>query len=97
MAARIFAVLAAVFLVVAIGFATLAPKEMNLGQGLTEISRTALTWSKDHSPDWLWQGVEMPFLRRPLWLLPGSLGVICAGLATTLTFGSPSPSRRRRS
>ena len=45
----------------------------------------------------MWSGIELPFLLRPLWLIPAALGLICAGAAATLSFGKPSPSRRKRS
>jgi hypothetical protein len=32
---------------------------------------------------------------RPLWLIPAFLGLICAGMATTLNLGDASPRRRR--
>jgi hypothetical protein len=97
MAARIFAVLAAVFLVAAVGIASLTPLGLTLAQGILMLHSTALEWARAHSAVWLWTWVELPFLLRPLWLLPACLGVIAAGLALTFNLGKPSPSRRRRS
>ncbi len=97
MVARIFAVLAAISLVVAVGIAALTPLGLTLAQGLLKLDHTALEWLRGHSPGWVMTYIEMPFLLRPLWLLPASLGVICAGVAATFNLGKASPSRRRRS
>ena len=97
MAARIFAILAAVFLVLAVGAAALTPLGMTLGQGMMQLDKTMLEWLKGHSFPWVWTWLEMPFLLRPLWLLPACLGVISAGAALSFNLGKASPSRRRRS
>ena len=97
MAARIFAVLAAAFLVVAIGFASVTPFGLTLGQGLLMLDASTLQWAQSHSGGWLWDWIETPVLLRPLWLLPASAGVVCAGLALSFNFGKASQSRRRRS
>ena len=97
MAARVFAVLAAAFLVVAVGIAALMPLGLTLGHGLLMIDAGTVGWLKQHSLEWAWTWLMMPFLQRPLWLVPASLGLIAAGLALTFNLGKPSPSRRRRS
>lgn len=94
---RIFTVLAAVFLVGAVGIAALTPYGLTLGQGLAMADRSAVEWARSNSPGWLWTWIELPFLLRPLWLLPACLGVICAGLAASFNLGKTSTSRRRRS
>ncbi len=97
MAARVFAVLAAAFLVVAVGIAALMPLGLTLGHGLLMIDATFVGWLKQHSLPWAWEWVFLPFLQRPLWLVPASIGLIAAGLALSFNLGKPSPSRRRRS
>ncbi len=97
MAARIFAVLAALFLVSAVAIGTLTPQGLTLGQGLLMLDRGSPVWLKEHSIDWLWDWLWVPFLVRPLWLLPACLGLICAGMAASLNIGNASHSRRRRS
>ena len=97
MTARIFAVLAAIFLVVSIGIAALTPLGLTLAQWLLSLNATAVDWAHTHSPAWVWTWIELPFLLRPLWLLPACLGVIAGGLALSLNLGRASPSRRRRS
>jgi hypothetical protein len=97
MAARIFAVLAALCLVAAVALGTLAPPGLTLGQGLLMLARSGPAWLRDHSTTWMWDWLEYPFMVRPLWLIPACLGLVFAGLAFTLNLGSTSPSRRRRS
>ncbi len=97
MAARVFAVLAAVFFVTAVALAALTPAGLTLGQGLVQMDGTALGWLQRHSMAWAWDWIELPFLLRPLWLIPATLGLVCAGLAMSFNFGRASPSRRKRS
>ena len=96
-ASRVLAALAAMFLVMAVAIASLTPLGMTLGQGLMLLDGGWLAWVQKHSASWMWSGVELPFLLRPLWLIPAALGLICAGAAASLSFGKPSPSRRKRS
>ena len=97
MAARVFAVLAAALLVVAVGIAALMPLGLTLGHGLLMIDVGVVSWLKQHTSSWAWDWVLTPLLKRPLWLCPASMGLIAAGLALTFNLGKPSPSRRRRS
>ena len=97
MASRVFAVLAAFFLVAAVATAALTPMGMTLGQALLSLDRTAVEWLRGHSTGWAWSWVELPFLLRPRWLLPACMGVVCAGLAMSFNRESRSTSRRRRS
>ena len=97
MVARVFAVLAAAFLVLAVGLAALTPPGQTLGSGLLNIDRSAVSWLQTHSAAWAWDGMLSPFLQRPAWLPAAFIGLICAGLALSFNLGKPSPSRRRRS
>ena len=94
---RIFAALAALFLVGAVAIAALTPFGMTLGQGLTMMDGTWLVWLQKQSSTWSWAWLELPFLLRPLWLIPAGVGLICAGAAASFNFGRASPSRRKRS
>ena len=96
-ASRIFAILAALFLVGAVAIAALTPLGMTLGQGLMLMDGNWLAWMQRESPAWSWTWLELPFLLRPLWLIPAGVGLICAGAAASLNFGRASPSRRKRS
>lgn len=95
MAARIFAVFAAFFLVASVAIGALTPPGMTLQQGLSYLDQSAPTWLREHSLAWLWNWIELPFLLRPMWLIPSGLGLICVGMATTLNIGDASPRRRR--
>ena len=95
MAARIFAVLAAFFLVAAVAIGALTPPGMTLGQGMTWADQNSPTWLREHSLTWLWNWIEVPFMMRPMWLIPAGLGLICVGLASTLNLGDTAPRRRR--
>ncbi len=97
MAARIFAVLSAVFLVAAVAIAALTSSRMPLGQGLLQMDAAVVGWLQGVSPVWVYNWIELPFLSRPAWLLPACLGLVCAGLALTFNLGKPSTQRRRRS
>jgi hypothetical protein len=95
---RIFAVLAATFLVGAIAVATLGPPELPLGQALIGIDSGMVKSAHDGSVRWLgpwiWDDVAQPLLARPAWLLPASLGLIFAGMAFSLS--SRADARRHR-
>lgn len=97
MPARICAVLSAAFLVAAVAITALLPMGYTLGRGLAQANEFALAWLQRHSLPWAWQWIALPFLERPLWLLPAGIGLIFAGLALTFNLGKPSTSRRRRS
>jgi hypothetical protein len=102
MVARVFAVLAALFLVVAAAIAILAPANLSLGHALFELNRPALNAVQlaiqRSVGTWLWQDAVVPVLVRPAWLVPSCIALICAGLAMTLgTRRSATQSHRRRS
>lgn len=100
MAQRVLAVFAALFLVGAVGLATLGPPNLPLGQLLFMLDRGVMTalesGTKRHLSPWVWDTLEVPLLVRPAWLVPAALGIVCAGLAITVgpRRGSPRPRRR---
>ncbi len=97
---RTFAVLAALLLVGAVALAMLAPPELPLGQALFLLDHRlpdALRGGiEGHGGGWVWREMVLPVLRRPAWLVPASIGLLCAG--ASLTFGSSGAGRgpRRR-
>jgi hypothetical protein len=96
---RIFAVLAAALLVGAIALGTLAPAAMSLREALN-IAAPDLLSGIQHAltgriGTMLWADLISPVLVRPLWLLPTSLGLVCAGAAATC-FPPPSGHTNRR-
>ena len=97
MAARVFAVLAALLLVTATAIALLTPSGLTLAQGMLQVDAGWLDGVQARSPAWAWAWVEVPFLMRPLWLVPACLGLVFAGLAMSFSLGAASTTRRRRS
>ena len=99
MAARVFTVLAAVCLVGAFALASLAPPDMPLGRAVYMADRDLLTrlesFVRTELAPWVWSGMAVPLLLRPVWLIPAAIGLICGGAAATLTSGSAHRSRRR--
>lgn len=101
-AIRILAILAAMLLVGAFTLATVLPPDMPLAAALPMLDhdfvQQAQGYANDYLPNWVWPHVVIPVLVRPVWLLPASFGVICAGAAASLASAAgPSRSRRRRS
>jgi hypothetical protein len=100
--AKVFAVLAAVFLVGAVALATLGPDDMSLGEGILAIDKLRLAtverFVRLHLSSWIWDHPMKALLERPLWLLPAAFGLILIGAAATAaTSGNALNSRRRRS
>ena len=98
---RIFAVIAAIFLVGAVALAMLAPPAMPLGHVLFAVDRSWMDTLQDamrHDlPQWVSQWIISPFLLRPAWLLPASIGLVAAGLSITLSSRARTDHARRRS
>jgi hypothetical protein len=99
--ARVFTVLAAVFLVGAVALATMLPPDMTLHEAIHTIDATradsfqhalASTFGKT-----IWAWVIAPLLLRPVWMMPLSLGLICVGGALTASFHAPPRTKHRRS
>lgn len=96
-AQRIMAVLAAAFLVGAVTVAMLGPPNIPLGAALYLVDRPVLYALQSHVAQWAWDGVAMPLLMRPAWLLPASAGIVCAGMSLTIASRQrPQRTPRRR-
>ena len=97
---RVFAVLSAVFLVTAVAVATLGPRSMTLELLLFQIDRGMVAgmrgWVSRALGDGLWSALFAPLMVRPAWLLPTALGLICTGLALSLSYRSHSRQSHRR-
>jgi len=95
------AIASAILLVGAVALATLGPPEVPLGQLLLMIDRDTAealhTGIEQHVASWLWSDVVMPLLIRPAWLLPASLGLVCAGAALSLRGRKAAGGTHRRS
>ncbi len=98
---RILAVLAAGLLVGAVALAILAPPSLPLGQVLLMLDNDATdavhTFVGRHFSEWMWSDIAMPLLLRPAWLVPATLGLICAGVATSLYNKNTAGRSHRRS
>lgn len=81
---RIMAVLAAAFLVGAIAVAMIGPPNVPLGAALYMLDRQALYDVQAHLTAWMWDGMALPLLVRPAWLLPACIGIVCAGLSLSI-------------
>ena len=98
-AARVFAVIAALCMVTAFAIAALFPPDLLLGQLLAMADYDTLVgfqnFVRSHLGIWVWTSFCVPLIARPAWFLPLSLGLVTAGLAATLST-RPGPARSRR-
>jgi len=100
-AQRVLAVLAAIFLVGAVAVATLGPPDVPLAAMIFMVDHDVLDALQGgvqaHFDHWMWDDVLLPVLVRPAWLLPASIGLICAGASLSLSYrqGSQRTHRRR--
>ncbi len=98
-AQRALAVAAAVFFVAAVAAATFGSQSLSLGQALFALDPAALNgalaWTNRVLGHWVWASVLQPLLVRPAWLVPASAGIICGGLALSLS-NRKSPHRSHR-
>jgi len=96
---RALAVLSAVLLVGSVALATLGPHWATLGRALFAMNHDLPDgmqhWLQGHVGSWAWD-ILLPLIQRPAWLLPTSLGLICAGLSVSLSNrNTPHRSHRR--
>jgi hypothetical protein len=86
---RILAVLAAMLLVGAVALAMLGPPEVPLGQVLFMVDHDLMDavhgFIGTHMASWLWDYLIAPLMMRPAWLVPAALGLICGGMALSLS------------
>jgi hypothetical protein len=99
---RVFAVLAAAFLIIAVAAGSMLPPNEPLSQAIADLDATALPnlqgFELQHLGGWFWQTITVPLLVRPAWLIPFTLGIVCVGAVTTLNWlKTPSRPKRRRS
>jgi hypothetical protein len=98
-AQRVLAVIAAVLLVAAVAIATFGAESISLGQAIYLLDHDVLDklpmWSSRTLGNWMWIAVIQPLLRRPAWLIPASLGLVCVGLSLSLS-NRKTPHRSHR-
>lgn len=97
---RILAVLSAILLVGAVALATFGVRALSLDAALRMVDRGFVTgmqdWIARNLGVWTWSHLMQPFLVRPAWLVPAFLGLVCSGLAVSLSYrGKAKPSHRR--
>ena len=100
--ARVFAIIAAMSLVLAFALAALLPPTLSLARFMEMIDHARLValqnFMQGHLSAWLWNYICVPVLTRPAWLLPTAVGLVAVGAAVTLGTRQKAPrSRRRRS
>jgi len=99
--ARIFYVLAAVFLVGAVALASMLPPDMSLHEALHTIDAERADDLQHAMMNALgarfWEAVFVPLLMRPVWIGPLFLGLICVGGAVSASFHATPRANRRRS
>ena len=100
-AQRVFAVLAATLLVGAIALAMLGPPALPLGQVLLmidhELMEAVRIFIGTYLSLWLWDHLMVPLMLRPAWMVPAALGLVCAGVALSLTGRKAAQRSHRRS
>lgn len=98
---RVLSVLAAVLLVAAVGVATFGQQSLSLGEALFLLDTGSLNvlqhWSNHLLGGWAWKSIVEPLLARPAWLVPASAGIICSGLALSLSNRKTTHRSTRRS
>jgi hypothetical protein len=97
---RVLAVIAAILLVASVSLGTLGPPGVPLGQTLFLIDHSILNTVQaaidKHLAHWVWTYLMLPWLVRPAWLLPATLGIICAGASMTLASRHAARDQHRR-
>lgn len=97
---RVFAALAAFFLVSAIGLATFGARAMTLEGALRTINRGLVdglyVWIDGVLGTWVWTSLAQPLLVRPAWLPAAALGLVCLGVVLSLSYRSKPGSSQKR-
>jgi hypothetical protein len=100
-AQRILAVLSAILLVGSVAIATLGPPGVPLGQAVFMLDHDLMDrvhrFIATNMTDWVWSELTVPLLLRPAWLVPASVGLICAGIAVSLSNRKPARRSPHRS
>lgn len=82
---RILSILAAILLVGAFALASAETFDLALGDMLSAVDPMLPTRLRAALPVWMADGLLLPLLLRPAWVLPAALGLVSAGVALTLT------------
>lgn len=97
---RVLAIAAAVCFVVSFALALLLPPTLSLAGMIARADHPMLVRIQNvvrgTFGDWVWVNVAVPVLARPDWLIPLTLGIVCAGAAATLASRRAAPHSRHR-
>lgn len=97
---RVFAALAAFFLVSAVGLATFGARAMTLEAALRMVNRglvdALFLWTEQSLGTWVWVRLIQPLLVRPAWLPAACIGLICLGVVVSLSYRTTPGSSQRR-
>jgi hypothetical protein len=97
---RVFAALAAFFLVGAVALATFGARAMTLEVALRMINRglvdALFAWTEQTFGTWAWTRLAQPLLVRPAWLPAACLGLIALGVVFSLSYRAKPGSSHRR-
>jgi preprotein translocase subunit SecG len=98
---RVWAVIAAVFLVASVAIATFGSESLSLGQALFQIDHDladkVIGSTKRVVGNWAWDSLVQPLMQRPDWLIPACFGIISLGLSLSLTGRKSARQSHRRS
>jgi len=98
---RTLTVLSAILLVGAVALATLGPGSVSLGRALYQLDHalpdTLHGWLERALGSWVWTEVALPLMLRPAWLPVAPLGLVCVGLAFSVSSRKPAHRSHRRS
>ena len=96
---RGFLAVSAALLVLAVALGTLLPIDEPLSQVMADLDPSLLTrvqgFELRYFGAWLWQGVTVPLMLRPAWLVPFGLGLVAGGCALSLAWRVPNVVGRR--
>lgn len=97
---RILAVLSALLLIAAVALATFGVRSLSLAAMLAKAGPGWVDgmhgWVARLLGEWTWMTLVEPFMIRPSWLLPAFLGLVCSGLAVSLSYGGKASRSERR-
>ena len=95
MLSRVFVVIAAALFVLSAALASVVGPMMPLNEGIRQVDMSVLLWLNDHASEWVKQWLLLPFMVRPVWLLPVSLGVVALGVAASVNSVRGTPFHRK--
>ncbi len=88
-------------LVGAVAIAILGPPAVPLGQVVLMVDHDLMDATRrfvgSHLTMWLWDGLVVPVMMRPAWMVPAALGLLCGGVSLSLSTRKSAQRSHRRS